>query len=119
MIMDLKKLKIEKFQNIKLVNFPEKDKPNIKSTGKDVEVIIYFISKQTDIQKFVELCNSCDLPSDNRTIMVYRKGQKDGPNRDSIILPFKNKVYSGFKLKAPMLCSLSADFSAFVMCKVK
>jgi hypothetical protein len=117
--MDLKKLKIENFQNIKLVNFPENVKLNIEPTGKDVEVIIYFINKQTDIQKFVELCNSCDLPSDNRTIMVYRKGQKDGPNRDSIIVPFKNKVYSGFKLKAPMLSSLSAEFSAFVMSKIK
>ena len=53
-------------------------------------MIIYFIDKQTDVQKFVELFNACYLPSDNRTIMIYKKGQKDGPNRDSIILPFKN-----------------------------
>ena len=86
--MDLKKLKIDKFQSIKLINFPEKIKPDIQSSDKNVEVIIYFIKQLSDIQKFVELCNASNLPSDNRTIMVFRKGQKDGPNRDSIILPF-------------------------------
>ena len=116
--MDLKKLRIDKFQNIKLINFPEEIKLNIHSSNKNAEVIIYFIKQLSDIQKFVELCNASNLPSDNRTILVYRKGQKDGPNRDSIILPFKNRMYSGFKLKAPMLCSLSSEFSAFVMCKV-
>ncbi|MCW3789714.1 hypothetical protein, partial [Plebeiibacterium sediminum] len=66
---------------------------------------------------FVELSNSSNLPKENRTIMVYKKGRKDGVNRDSIFIPFKDQVYKGFKLKAPMLCSISKELSACVMCK--
>ena len=32
---------------------------------------------------------SNDEPSDNRTIMVYKKGRIDGINRDIAIKPFK------------------------------
>jgi len=50
--------------------------------------------------------------------MVYKKGRKDGVNRDYIFMPFKENIHQGFKLKAPMLCSLSDELSACVMCKV-
>jgi hypothetical protein len=48
--------------------------------------------------------------------MVYRKGRKDGVNRDSIFLPFRKD--KNFTLKAPMLCSISKELSACVMGKV-
>lgn len=113
--MDLKKLKIEKFNNIKAVNFPVNFDPGIQSTDENTEVILYYIDRVSDIQKFVELCHSVDLPRENRVIMVYRKGRKDEVNRDSIISPFRNEVYKGFKLRAPMLCSISDKLSAFVL----
>ncbi len=115
--MELSKLKLEKFKHIKVVNFPTDIKVELDSTDNEVEVIIYYIDKIEDVKDFVELSNSSNLPKENRTIMVYKKGRKDGVNRDSIFLPFKEQVYKGFKLKAPMLCSISKDLSACVMCK--
>jgi len=117
--MDIKKLKIEKFTNIKTGNFPNDINVEIKSTDQDIEVILYYIDRKSDIKKFVDLCNSSDLPKENRTIMVFKKGRKDEVNRDSIILPFKNKVYTGFKFRSPLLCSISDKLSAFVLSKEK
>lgn len=117
MIMDLKKLKIEKFKNIMVVNFPNEIETRIKSTDKDVEVILYYIDQLSDVQKFVELCGATTLLPENRTIMVFKKGRKDGINRDSLITPFRKNTYPGFKLRAPMLCSISDTLSAFVLSK--
>ncbi len=114
--MDLKKLKLEKFKNIRVVNFPREFDPGIPSTAKNTEVVLYYIDKMTDVDKFVKLCISTPLPKENRTIMVYQKGRSDGVNRDSIFLPFRKD--KRFTLKAPMLCSLSDDLSACVMARV-
>ncbi len=116
--MDIKKLKIEKFKNIQILNFPKDINLGIESNDKDAEVIIYYIDQLEDIQKFIKLANESNLPEDNRAILVYKKGRKDGVNRDSIIRPFKTEEIAGFKLKAPMLCSISNELSAFVLSKV-
>lgn len=114
--MNLKKLKLDKFKNIHVVNFPKEFNPGIRSTDKDVEVIIYYIDSLDDVKKFVKLCTSTHLPEENRTIMVYKKGRKDSVNRDSIFMPFEKD--KRFTLKAPMLCSISEELSACVMGKV-
>lgn len=114
--MDLKKLRIEKFKNIQVVNFPNNVDFGISSSTKNVEVIIYYIDRLDDVKKFSKLCASTPLPKENRTIMIYKKGRKDGVNRDSIFLPFRKD--KNFVLKAPMLCSLSDELSACVMGKV-
>jgi hypothetical protein len=115
--MDLKKLKLEKFKNIQIVNFPKDIDLGISSTGENVEVIIYYIQQIEDVQGFVRLAESTCLPTENRTILVYEKGRQDGVNRDSIIGPFQANKIKGFKLKQPMLCSISDKLSAFVLCK--
>jgi hypothetical protein len=114
--MDLKKLRIEKFKNVRLVNFPKGLDLEISSATKNVEIIIYYIDQLDDVKKFVKLCASTPLPKENRTIMVYKKGRKDGVNRDSIFMPFGNN--KNFTLRAPMLCSISDELSACVMSKV-
>ena len=114
--MDLKKLRIEKFKNVQLVNFPKDIDLGMRSATKDVEVIIYYIDWLDDVKKFVKLCISTKLPKENRTIMVYKKGRKDGVNRDSIFMPFGSN--KNFMLNAPMLCSISDELSACVMSKV-
>ncbi len=114
--MDVQKLKLDKFKNINLVNFPQEVNMELASTDSNVEVLIYYIGVIEDVKRFVELCHSSNLPKDNRTIMIYRKGRKDGINRDTIFKPFTENVYPGFKLKAPMLCSISNELSACVMC---
>lgn len=115
--MDFNKLRLDKFNNIRIVNFPKEFEMEIQSGNTGIEVILYYINQIEDVAEFVELCNSTDLPEDNRTIMIYKKGRKDGVNRDSIFLPFKDGKYKNFKLKAPMLCSLSKEFSACVLSK--
>jgi hypothetical protein len=115
--MDLKKLKLEKFKNIQIVNFPKDIDLGISSTGENVEVIIYYIQQLEDLQGFVRLAESTCLPTENRTILVYEKGRQDGVNRDSIIGPFQTNQIKGFKLKQPTLCSISDKLSAFVLCK--
>jgi hypothetical protein len=116
--MDLKKMKIDHFSRFLVQNFPKEYSPGLDSVKKDVEVILFFINSITDVKKFVELCESVDLNKENRVIMVFEKGRKDGVNRDSIFMPFKNGEYFGFKMKAPMLCSISDKLSAFVQQKV-
>jgi len=98
------------------MNFPKEFDLRIKSTDKNVEVIIYYIDRLDDVKEFVKLCTTTPLSKENRTIMVYKKGRKDGVNRDTVFGPLtKDKR---FALKAPMLCSLSDQLSACVMAKV-
>jgi len=115
--MDLKKLKLEKFRNIQIVNFPKDIDLGISTTDENVEVIVYYIQQIEDVQDFVKLAESMHLPKENRTILVYEKGRQDGVNRDSIISPFQTNRIKGFKLKQPMLCSISDKLSAFVLSK--
>ncbi len=115
--MDLSKLKLEKFKNIMFVNLPDSIDLGITSTDSNPEVIIFFVDSIEDVEKFVSFCKSITLPKENRTIMVYKKGKND-LNRDSIIRPFKEGKYPNFKLKAPMLCSISKELSTFVLTKI-
>lgn len=114
--MNISKLKLENFKNILSVNFPYNYKIDHDTAVNDIEVIIYYIDKLEDVKDFVKLCENTPLPEANRTIMVYRKGRKDGVNRDSIFMPFGDNPH--FQLKAPMLCSLSDELSACVMSRI-
>lgn len=116
--MEIKKLKLEPFSRIQLINFPDWADPGISTTRSDPEVIIYYIDEIGDVARFVDCVDSAALPSENRTIMVYQKGRKDGVNRDAIFTPFKNGDIRGFKQRAPMLCSLSDRLSAIVFSRI-
>ena len=118
--MDLYKLKLEKFNNILIKNFPQKYSLNIESVKEsdDIDVVIYYIDNFFDLDKFATLCETVKLNKDNRVIYVYEKGRKDDVNRDSLYLPFKSGIYKNFKMKAPMLCSLSHKLSAFTQQKI-
>jgi hypothetical protein len=115
--MDLKKLKIGHLNRFLVRNFPKQYIPELKSVESNIEVILFYIDSVADVSKFVKLCETADLIEDNRVIMIYEKGRKDGVNRDSIFMPFKQGKYTGFKMKAPMLCSISDRLSAFVQQK--
>ncbi len=115
--MDLKKLRIDKSGRFLVRNFPKHYAPDLKSVDKNVEVLFYYIDAVADVAKFVKLCETADLAKENRVVMVFEKGRKDGVNRDSIFTPFREGKYSGFKMKAPMLCSLSDKLSAFSLQK--
>lgn len=112
--MDIKKLKLDKYDRIKAVNFPEKYDLGITTVDNRPEVIIYYIDEILDVVDFVEMVKTSGLPTDNRVIFVYEKGRKDGVNRDTIFAPFKDGIYTGFKMRSPMMCSLSKELSAFV-----
>ncbi len=114
--MKLGKLKLDKFKNIRIINFPREFYPGIKSVDTNTEVILYYVDNPADVEDFVKLCVSTPLPKENRTIKVYQKGRKDGVNRDSIFQPLRKD--KRFTLKALMLCSISDELSACVMAKV-
>ena len=115
--MDLNKLKLDKFKSIQVVNFPKDIDLGFTSTKENGEVIIYDIRQITDLQRCIRLADSTSLPKENRIILVYEKGRKDGVNRDFIIGSFKIKKVTGFTLKSPMLCSISDKLSACVLSK--
>jgi selenophosphate synthetase-related protein len=114
--MDLSKLKLGKLSSIKSVNFPA-DIDIGSQNSRAPDVLLYFIAKPEDVGTFVTLCRKTKLPTDNRVVMVYRKGNKE-LNRDTIIAPFRQGRHTDFKLKPPMLCALSETLSAFVLQKV-
>ena len=116
--MDLKKLKVDQFNHFLVRNFPDEFDPGMESSSEKVEVILFFIQQINDVKSFIDLCDTTDLVEDNRVVMVFEKGRKDGVNRDTIFTPFRTGELSGFKMKAPMLCSLSDKLSAFVQHKV-
>ena len=114
--MNLDKLKLRKLKKVQAIHFPS-DIDLGAQNADEPEVIIYFISELQDGEAFVQTCMAAKLPADNRTIMVYRKGNKS-LNRDTIISPFRQGEYREFRLRAPLLCSLSDELSAFVMQKI-
>lgn len=117
--MDLKKLKIDGFNTFIVENFPEQYNPGLETIlGDEIDVILYYINVIDDVEKFVNICETTNLSLDNRVIFVYEKGRKDGVNRDTIFKPFKDGLYKGYKMKAPMMCSLSPKLSAFAQQKV-
>jgi len=114
--MDIKKLKLEKFSNIKTVNMPSEFDGLFNNSDVSIEVILYYIDSKNDVSEFIKLVKSSNLPKENRTILIYKKGRKDGINRDLIAAPFREgEEKDNFKMRAPMLCSLSSQYSAFVL----
>lgn len=51
-------------------------------------MILYYIDDLYDVDDFIDLCAISRLPKQNRVIVVYRKGRKDGVNRDTVCMPF-------------------------------
>lgn len=117
MTIDIKKLKIDWFDRIKVVNFPSWYDIGIKSISSDPDMILYYIDDLYDVDDFIDLCAISRLPKQNRVIVVYRKGRKDGVNRDTVCMPFWTNP--DFAMKAPMLCSISNELSAFVMMYIR
>ena len=116
MEIHVEKLKIQKFQTFAFVNFPN----GLLNQDNDAnpEVIFYYVDSNEDVAKFAEYCNNAKLPKENRTIIIYKKGRKDGVNRDSIIAPFKAGKYPQFIAKAPMMCAFSEELTALILMKV-
>jgi len=115
--MKLKALKLDSLSRIKVINCPDNICLEIESTDEDINVLLYYISKIEDVADFVKYCSSIELPSDNTTVLLYQKGRLDGVNLEYIFEPFKVKKYTNFKLKLPVLATLSKNIGALVMSK--
>lgn len=114
--MEIDKLKLDKFKNVKTYNFPDSLENIFIESNEHTECIIYYIQNLSDLNDFLLVVQNSNLPDVNRTILIYEKGRKDGVNRDSIFAPFKDgPEKNNFKLRAPMLCSLSKTHSGIVM----
>jgi len=108
--MDLYKLKIDKYTVKKAYNFPDEFPINFDKKTGQTQVILYYIDKLSDVEAFKSVVRLEGMPTDNRVIVVYKKGRKDDVTRDNIHTFFDNIE---FKNRAPMLCSLSDELSAF------
>jgi hypothetical protein len=115
--LDIGKLKLGKFKRFALVNVPGDIDIGVKASAADPEVVFYYVASEADVSAFVSYCWSLSLPEENRVIMVFRKGNADF-GRDKVAGPFKAGTYNGFTLKAPALCALSDEYSAFVLMKI-
>ena len=89
--METHKLKLNKFKHIGIFNFPDTIDLEIETAKENYDVLIYYVDKLEDVDAFVKLVVLSQLPQSNRTIMVYKKGRKDGVNRDSIFMPFRRE----------------------------
>jgi hypothetical protein len=110
--MDLYKLKIDKYQVKKAVNFPDALEISFEKMTGQTQVILYYIEKLSDVQKMIDCVKKENMAKDNRVIVVYKKGRKDEVTRDNIHTFFVDKNVA-FKNRAPMLCALSKELSAF------
>lgn len=110
MLKDLeRKFKIEKFNEFSQINMPIDYRFNIEDSVKP-QVVFYFIKSHEDV---TELLNyEFNLPEENRVIVIFEKGKK---LREEL----RPLLSNGFKLKAPMVCSVNDRLSAFCMMKVR
>jgi hypothetical protein len=115
--VDIEKLKLKKFSRFALVNLPKDLDIGVKAGAADPEVVLYYVASEADVSAFVSYCWSLSLPEDNRVIMIFKKGNTAFA-RDQVAGPFKAGTYNGFTPKAPMLCALSDEYSAFVLIKI-
>ena len=88
--METHKLKLDKFKHVGVFNLPDTIDLEIETVTENYDVLIYYIDKLEYVDAFVKLVVSSKLPKSNRTIMVYKKGRKDGV-RDSIFMPFREE----------------------------
>jgi hypothetical protein len=115
--IDIEKLKLKKFGRFASVGIPGDLDIGVKDNAADPEVVFYYVASEADVSAFVSYCWSLALPEDNRVIMIFKKGNT-AFGRDQVAGPFKAGTYNGFKPKAPMLCALSDEYSAFVLMKI-
>lgn len=104
----MKKLRIDRFSTFKQINLPKEYDFNLDDS-KDPEVILYYIQSEEDVTKLIE--SNLKLPKENRVIIIFEKGKR---LRDKLLPLMDN----GFKMKAPMLCSISDKLSGFCLMKV-
>lgn len=107
--MNFEKLKLNKFQTYCLLNFDKPlDIPLKKS--EQPEVIFAFCSSIRDVMNTINYVQNHQKNKKNRVFFVFKKGQKDF-NRDHLY----NVVIANprFKRKAPILESLSKEYSVF------
>ena len=74
--MEIHKLKLDKFKNVRVFNFPDTVDLEIETVTKNYDILIYYMDKLEDVDAFVKLVASSKLPKSNRTIMVYKKDVK-------------------------------------------
>lgn len=103
------KLKIDKFNNFLQINMPEQYRFDLTDSD-NPEVVFYYINEASDVDELLSF--EFNLPEENRVIAIFEKGKK---LRDSL----RPIINNGFKMKAPMLCSLNDKLSAFCFMKVR
>lgn len=116
--MDIHKLKLNSDSIINLQNFPSSINLEIESVNRKLNTAIYYVGIIEDLYRAIKHFDSLRLPDDNRVILVFNKVKVLGVNQNTIMAPFKAGKFPNYKLKAPMMCSLSEDLMACVFRRV-
>lgn len=116
--MDIHKLKLDLNSNINIQNFPQSIDLGIESAKRRLNAVIYYIAIIEDLYKAISYADSLKLTEDNRVILVFSNNKNMGVSRNKIMAPFNAGKFPKYKLKAPMICSLSDELSACVFRRV-
>ena len=107
--MDLSKLKLEKYSTYNSFNMPQEFHVSLEYSDTP-DVYFVFVQSFEDLNRYTNHILNQYLHKDNRIFYVYPKGQKSF-HRDHIVMYSKRSPF--LIRKAPMLCSLSKDYSCF------
>lgn len=107
--MDFHKLKLEKFNTYNGFNLPSDFNPPLEKNDSP-EVYFLFVSSVEDVMRTINYVQNHQTHKENRLFYVFKKGNKRF-GRDhiyTVIMKHRN-----IKRKAPMLASLSKEYSVF------
>ncbi|ODS29816.1 MAG: hypothetical protein SCARUB_05081 [Candidatus Scalindua rubra] len=109
--MDFHKLKLDQFDNIKVLNLPSGVDLPFTSTKNKFQCLISFVQTEAEVDEAIS--QVVKVGGGTSLIIAYPKGAskkfQSEVNRDTIIA--KIKAISNFK--APKLVSLNQDWSGF------
>ena len=107
--MDFSKLKLNQFQTYNGYHLPEGFNPPL-TFHEQAEVWFLFCQSFEDVNRLANQVLNQALPKENRVFFVYRKGQKLF-HRDHVYAVIERHPF--FLKKAPILSSLSKEYSCF------
>jgi hypothetical protein len=105
--MDFSKLKLDQFTTYRGYNLPESFHVDLTEDDHP-EVYFLFCTSFEELNRWINHVLNNQTHKNNRLYIVYKKGQKHF-HRDHIMMYVKKSPL--LERKAPMLCSLSKEYS--------
>lgn len=107
--MEFQKLKLDKFQTYKTFKAPENFQPPL-TLSDTPETYFLFVSSVEETIQAINLIQNKQKHTENRAFFIFKKGNKTFGRDHVYNIVMK---HGGFLRKAPMLASLSKEYSVF------